>query len=93
MSANPNNVYPIVIAESKGFYATSPKRNQSGSMTVTDFRVWLLRRRRRESLGAIAVSLGVTAGTVWDWIHGRRNPSGSALLLAAILRRYSQVTE
>ena len=93
MSANPNNVNSIGIAENEGFYATSPKRNQSGSMTVTDFRVWLLRRNQRENLGVIAESLGVTPGAVWDWIHGRRNPHRQSLVIAELLTRYSQVIE
>jgi putative transcriptional regulator len=46
------------------------------------------------SQGAFARSIGVAKGTLLNWEHGRRQPSGPAqVLLAMIARRPSLVSE
>ena len=46
------------------------------------------------SQGAFARSIGVAKGTLLNWEHGRRQPSGPAqVLLAMIARKPSLVSE
>lgn len=46
------------------------------------------------SQGAFARSIGVAKGTLLNWEHGRRHPTGPAqVLLAMIARRPSLVSE
>lgn len=62
------------------------------SVPVVD--VAQIRARTGLSQGAFARSIGVAKGTLLNWEHGRRRPTGPAqVLLAMIARKPSLVTE
>lgn len=53
-----------------------------------------IRARTGLSQGAFARSIGVAKGTLLNWEHGRRHPTGPAqVLLAMIAKKPSLVTE
>jgi putative transcriptional regulator len=53
-----------------------------------------IRARTGLSQSAFAQSIGVAKGTLLNWEHGRRHPTGPAqVLLAMIAKRPSLVTE
>jgi putative transcriptional regulator len=53
-----------------------------------------IRSRTGLSQGAFARSIGVAKGTLLNWEHGRRRPTGPAqVLLAMIAKKPSLVTE
>jgi hypothetical protein len=49
------------------------------------FIAWLNTRHQRESLAAIARTLGVSQVAVTLWLQGKRKPSRMALVLAGLL--------
>jgi putative transcriptional regulator len=61
---------------------------------VPDIDVAKVRASTGLSQGAFAKSIGVAKGTLLNWEHGRRRPTGPAqVLLAMIARRPSLVKE
>ena len=63
-------------------------------VTVPSVDVAAIRARTGLSQSAFAKSIGVAKGTLLNWEHGRRRPTGPAqVLLAMIARRPSLVGE
>lgn len=61
---------------------------------VRDVDVAAIRAKTGLSQGAFARSIGVAKGTLLNWEHGRRRPTGPAqVLLAMIAKRPSLVSE
>ena len=61
---------------------------------VPDVNVAAIRRETGLSQGEFARSIGVAKGTLLNWEHGRRRPTGPAqVLLALIAKRPSVVRE
>ncbi len=61
---------------------------------VPDVNVAAIRRETGLSQGEFARSIGVAKGTLLNWEHGRRRPTGPAqVLLALIAKRPSVVPE
>ena len=63
-------------------------------ITVPTVDVAAIRARTGLSQSAFARSIGVAKGTLLNWEHGRRHPTGPAqVLLAMIAKKPSLVTE
>ena len=63
-------------------------------VAVPDVDVAAIRAKTGLSQGAFARSIGVAKGTLLNWEHGRRRPTGPAqVLLALIAKRPSLVGE
>ena len=63
-------------------------------LTVPTVDVAAIRASTGLSQGAFARSIGVAKGTLLNWEHGRRRPTGPAqVLLAMIARKPSLVSE
>ena len=75
-----------LVVRDRGTPQAATGFSQIPALTVDAFRVWVWQRRGRESLVTIAKSLGVTAPAVVDWISGRRRPSRTVRLLAALMQ-------
>ena len=77
--------------------AQSPRIVRVGDMAeldLPDINVVEIRRRTGLSQSNFAKSIGVAKGTLLNWEHGRRHPTGPAqVLLALISRRPSVVQE
>jgi predicted transcriptional regulator len=57
-------------------------------LTAAQFRDYLQARRNAgHSLTAIGASLGVSHAAVSQWLAGKREPTGTVLILAEILER------
>ncbi len=78
----------MAFAEGKDIHATVHQ------VEVATVDVAAIRARTGLSQGAFARSIGVAKGTLLNWEHGRRRPTGPAqVLLAMIDKRPSLVTE
>ncbi len=62
-------------------------QHHSHPLTIAEFRQYLAARRERESVRAIAQTLGVTHVAVLHWLKGTRVPGRTVRLLAGALRQ------
>lgn len=82
------------LEEALEFAAGKDVGAQVHAVEVPEVDVAAIRASTGLSQGAFAKSIGVAKGTLLNWEHGRRHPTGPAqVLLAMIAKRPSLVKE
>ena len=64
-----------------------------GEVTVTSVNVAEVRQQTGLSQVAFAKSIGVAKGTLLNWEHGRRHPTGPAQVLLALIAKKPSVVQ
>jgi len=62
-------------------------------VTVTSVNVAEVRQQTGLSQAAFAKSIGVAKGTLLNWEHGRRHPTGPAQVLLALIAKKPSVVQ
>ena len=62
-------------------------------ISIPDVDVAEIRQRTGLSQGQFARSIGVAKGTLLNWEHGRRHPSGPAQVLLALISKDPDVVQ
>lgn len=62
-------------------------------VSVTDVNVAEVRHRTGLSQAEFAKSIGVAKGTLLNWEHGRRHPTGPAQVLLALISKKPSVVQ
>jgi putative transcriptional regulator len=62
-------------------------------VTVTSVNVAEVRQKTGLSQAAFAKSIGVAKGTLLNWEHGRRHPTGPAQVLLALIAKKPSVVQ
>lgn len=82
------------LTEALDYAQGKPSDAVTHEVTVPDVDVAAIRARTGLSQAQFARSIGVAKGTLLNWEHGRRRPTGPAqVLLAMIAKRPSLVGE
>jgi len=63
------------------------------SIEIPEVDVALIRQKTGLSQSEFAKSIGVAKGTLLNWEHGRRNPTGPAQVLLALIAKKPSVVQ
>ncbi len=81
------------LEEAKAFSKGQGGNTRVHDIAVPDINVADIRARTGLSQAEFARSIGVAKGTLLNWEHGRRSPTGPAQVLLAIIAKKPSVVQ
>lgn len=90
---NANNSITKGLEEALAFAQGQKGRARVHDVSVSDVNVAEIRRTTGLSQAQFARSIGVAKGTLLNWEHGRRQPTGPAQVLLALIAKDPDVVQ